>query len=86
MSDVFHPPAPAPGVAPAPASTRTITPTNTTFIGVGVAGVAGIIMWLSSWPIRPPPQDVALTMAGLLIGFGHAVASLIKTKFLTPKQ
>jgi hypothetical protein len=73
---------PAPEAAPAPAPTRTITPTQTTFIGVGVAGVAGIIMWLSSWPIKPPPQDVALTLAGMVIGFGHMVGAVVKAKFL----
>lgn len=40
---------------------------------LSIPQLADIIMWVADWPIKPPPQNVALALAGVALAAGHAV-------------
>jgi hypothetical protein len=49
--------------------------------GVSAAMLAGVITWLCSWPIQPPPADVSMGLAALALAAGHGLWNFVSARW-----
>ena len=64
----------------------TVTPAVTGATTITAAGLAAVIQWLTSWPIKPPTPDVTLILAGVAFAAGHQVWNILAAKFGAPES
>jgi putative flippase GtrA len=55
------------------------TPAQYTAVGVSAANLVPVIIWLSVWPLQPPDEAQAASIAALILAAGGLIHSVIQS-------